>query len=117
MKRGVDFMNKELSPEAKRQAAVEKGVFSLTAFYNEYEKNRFGPRTEFYRGQISVWRQMLEDFYGESAADRIVEEASRESGLSIPHCGPLSSDGKAYLGSDAGCHPFIGKLSGYRRAV
>jgi hypothetical protein len=53
---------------------------------------------------------MLHTFYGERAAQEIVEQVSEKTRLSIPHGGPLSPDRQGYLGWDSGCHMAIGKL-------
>ena len=99
-----------MDAEAVRAEMMRRGEFYLKAFHAEYQTSPTGPRTEYWRGHLSCWRLTISLFYGESAADAMVEEASRTTGLSIPHCGPLTEDGQGYLGWDSGCHTFIGSL-------
>lgn len=90
---------------------AERGEFLLKAFHSEYEKDPVGLQTEFWRGQFIDWRQMLHIFYGDSAAEGMIEGVSNRTRLSIPPAGPLSDNGDGYIGWDSCCHMgYIGKL-------
>jgi len=92
-------------PDAKQQQLIaERGEFLLKAFHDEYEKDPKGRETEFWRGQFTCWRNMLNIFYGESVAEEMTEAVSEKTRLSIPH------GGAEYICWDSGSHTFIGKL-------
>ena len=92
----------------KQKALISDGEFLLECFHKAYEKSHFGPETEYWRGQFTCWRRLVEMFYGARIAAEMIETCSQNKRLSIPHGGLLAGDG--YLGHDSGSHPFIGKL-------
>jgi hypothetical protein len=69
-------------------------------------------RSEFRRGKVAEWKQLLALLYGERGAEELILRARDVVNLSIPPSGPLSADGRSYEGwdsfSDGG---FIGKLT------
>jgi hypothetical protein len=92
------------------KAILEHGRRLLEGFHSAYEKDPIGRETEFRRGEVSTWRQLLGTIYGQRIAQDLTEKISEATRLTIPHCGLLADDGDGYLGFDSGCHMFIGKL-------
>jgi hypothetical protein len=87
------------TPETVRRI-VEQGTMLLQTFHNEYRKEEFGQATEFWRGNLTGWRQTLLSAYGDSAAESIIMEAAKAANLPIPHCGIRDSNGD-FMGWDS----------------
>jgi hypothetical protein len=96
-----DFENKKL---------VNRAVDLLRMFHQEYEHNPLSRDTEFQRGKVTGFRQTSILILGEQQASTIIEAASQEAGLTIPHGGTMTKDGAGYEGWDSGAHTYIGKL-------
>jgi hypothetical protein len=100
-------------PEPKiADALVRHGEDLLKIFHEEYARSPVSRTTEFRRGKVAEWKQLLALLYGESAAENVILRARENTKLSVPPSGSLSEDGQGYDGwdfcSDAG---FIGKIS------
>ncbi len=91
-------------------ALTRHGVELLKMFHDEYNRNPVSAATEFRRGKVAEWKQLLCLIYGERNAEPIVLGASKQAKLSIPPSGPLTEDGKGYYGFDSMCHTFIGPV-------
>jgi len=89
---------------------VRHGEELLTAFHREYAQNPVGTATEYRRGKVAEWKQLLALLYGERAAEELILRAREGTRLSIPPSGPLSSDGQSYEGWDSFSDSFIGEL-------
>jgi hypothetical protein len=80
---------------------VDQGGFLLRTFHNEYQRNRVGRETEFWRGSLACWRGMLHELFPKNA-EAVLSRVRQSTGLPIPHRGPLSEDGTGYMGFDSG---------------
>jgi hypothetical protein len=92
-------------------ALIRHGADLLKMFHEKYNENPVSPATEFGRGRVTEWKQLLCLIYGERNAEPIVLGASKQAKLSIPPSGPLTADGKGYYGFDSMSHTFIGPIS------
>ena len=98
-------------PERLRKTIADSGEILLKSFHDAYEQNPVGAETEFWRGQFSCWKQMLNMIYGQSIAEPIILGVSKKTRLSIPPAGLLAPDGDGYIGWDSNCHMgYIGKF-------
>jgi hypothetical protein len=90
---------------------VSHGEHLLEMFHEDYACNHVGATTEFYRGMVTAWRQILNLLYGERVAEELVLRVRASTKLSVPPAGPLSEDGTGYMGFDSGSDGgFIGKI-------
>jgi hypothetical protein len=103
---------KKEAPDPKlANALIEHGETLLKYFHEEYAKNATSPATEFERGKVAEWRQLLNLIYGENTTEEIVLSARNKTRLSVPPAGMLTDDGKGYMGFDSGCDMgYIGKI-------
>jgi hypothetical protein len=101
----------EVPNERQRRVIAESGEALLKMFHSSYAQNSTSTETENLRGQFSCWKRMLLMLYNEAAAEEMILAVSERTGLTIPHGGPLTPEGDAYLGWDSYCHTGpIGKL-------
>jgi hypothetical protein len=96
--------------DVESKKLVNRAVALLRMFHQEYEQNPVSRDTEFQHGKVTGFRQTLVMIVGEKHASAIVDAASREAGLTVPHDGTMTRDGKGYEGWDSGAHTYIGKL-------
>lgn len=92
-------------------AMMRHGAELLKIFHEEYNRNDVGLPTEYRRGRVAEWKELLRLIYGERNAESMVFGASKLAKLSVPHCGPPSDDGREYYGLDLMHHNFIGPLN------
>jgi hypothetical protein len=108
--RRIAFMRKDTPlDEAGIKRFVSHGARLLTVFHEEYANNRTSRETEFRRGHVAEWRDLLEFIYGSRTTKQIVDAARGESGYTIPHSGPMGEDGE-YCHFDSGADTYIGKI-------
>lgn len=107
--RTVSTTNQELD-DAGIERLARYGAQLLKTFHDEYARDPVGRDTEFRRGRITEWRQLMNFIYGTGTAELIVRAARQEAGLTIPHAGPLLEDGTGYCGFDSGADTYVGKL-------
>jgi hypothetical protein len=82
-------------------ALVRHGEDLLRIFHEEYAQGPLSTATEFRRGKVAEWKQLLVLLYGEKAAESFILRARDNAKLSVPPSGPLSNDGKGYEGWDS----------------
>ncbi|GEM_PF-372352 len=97
--------------EARINRLASYGARLLEIFHEEYAKNPTSRDTEFWRGHVAEWRDLLKFIYGARTTQRIVDAARAESGKTIPHAGPMTEDGTGYSGFDSGADTYIGKIT------
>jgi hypothetical protein len=92
-----------LAPDVETiSRATEQGVYLLKTFWQEHEKESFGKDTEFARGNLAGFRIALRSVFNEIVAEEIINRVRETTKLKIPPNGPLSKDGKGYVGFDSG---------------
>ena len=99
------------------QELLKKGAHFLRGFHSEYKKDPASLRTEHWRSKLSGWRETIEVAFGRNVADSMIEDVRLTTGLSIPHAGPLTADGKGYLGDDPHCDSYVGEVPPAQLAV
>jgi hypothetical protein len=89
---------------------LETGAQFLRGFHQEHARDSASRRTEHYRAKLSGWRETITAVFGKKASDRLTKELRLETGLSIPHCGPLTADGNGYIADDKESDSFVGPV-------
>lgn len=104
-------MSETIDPKLAERL-VRHGEDLLRIFHEEYARGAVSPATEFRRGKVIEWRQLLNQLYGESVTEALVLRARSNTKLSVPPAGPLSPDGKSYEGFDSQCDAgYIGPIT------
>jgi hypothetical protein len=98
-------------PQNILDVQVADQIVRLKAFHDEYARNPVSPATEFRRGHVAEFKQLLCAVYGERVGEDLVLRVRNNVKLSVPPAGPLSEDGQCYVGWDSLCNMgFIGEL-------
>jgi hypothetical protein len=79
---------------------AEQGSFFLKAYHAECDKSAASRETEFWRGNLSGFRYVVGEIYGQDVIHEVLENVRKNTGLEIPPIGELNSEGK-FLGTDA----------------
>jgi hypothetical protein len=95
--------------DTEAKALASFGVDLLKMFHYEYEVNPGSRNTEYRRGQVTAWRQMLHLLYGRQITETIVDAAAEEANYTIPPAGDIDDHGQ-WIGFDSGAHMYIGRL-------
>jgi hypothetical protein len=96
--------------DEQHKKLLEIGSQFLLGFHREYTRNSASKRTEHHRAKISGWRETITAIFGKKTSDRLTKELRLKTELSIPHCGPLTDDGNAYIADDRESDSFVGPV-------
>ncbi len=97
--------------DQQHEKLLETGSQFLRGFHQEHARDSASKRTEHFRAKLSGWRETITAVFGKKASDRLTKELRLKTGLSIPHCGPLTVDGNGYIADDSESDSYVGAVS------
>jgi hypothetical protein len=97
--------------DQQHEKLLETGSQFLRGFHQEHTRDSASKRTEHFRAKLSGWRETITAVFGKKASDRLTKELRLKTGLSIPHCGPLTVDGNGYIADDSESDSYVGAVS------
>jgi FtsZ-binding cell division protein ZapB len=96
--------------DQQHEKLLETGSRFLRGFHQEHARDSASKRTEHFRAKLSGWRETITAVFGKKVSDRLAKELRLRTGLSIPHCGPLTADGSSYIADDSESDSYVGPV-------